>query len=121
MLGILAKAFRPVIAGKPDPTLTQLDMRWNSVPESAWRPLRPPLDHPGQVRCPGAGATAHRLRGQHGPYACASVLVGLSATLAQDYVPAAAALARPTAVQGGGTVMTGLLLGILLSRVSAER
>ncbi|MDR3724880.1 MAG: MFS transporter [Terracidiphilus sp.] len=49
---------------------------------------------------------------------CASVLVGLSATLAQDYVPAAAALA-PEHGRGKvvGTVMTGLLLGILLSRV----
>jgi predicted MFS family arabinose efflux permease len=49
---------------------------------------------------------------------CASMLVGLSATLAQDYVPAAATLA-PEHGRGKvvGTVMTGLLLGILLSRV----
>lgn len=48
----------------------------------------------------------------------ASVLIGLSATLAQDLVPAAAALA-PDARRGKivGTVMTGLLTGILLSRV----
>jgi predicted MFS family arabinose efflux permease len=48
----------------------------------------------------------------------ASLLIGLSATMAQDIVPAAATLA-PEASRGKtvGTVMTGLLLGVLLSRV----
>ncbi|MBV8035219.1 MFS transporter [Roseateles sp.] len=50
----------------------------------------------------------------------ASVVIGLTATLAQDLVPAAATLA-PEAQRGKrvGQVMTGLLLGILLSRVAA--
>ena len=50
----------------------------------------------------------------------ASLIVGLTATMAQDIVPAAATLA-PEASRGKtvGTVMTGLLLGILLSRVAS--
>ncbi|MBY0341067.1 MAG: MFS transporter [Rhodocyclaceae bacterium] len=50
----------------------------------------------------------------------ASLAIGLSASLVQDIVPAAATLA-PEHSRGRivGTVMTGVLLGILLSRVAS--
>ncbi|MBS0345353.1 MAG: MFS transporter [Proteobacteria bacterium] len=58
------------------------------------------------------------LAGDFGAFLLASLAIGLTATLAQDFVPAAASLA-PEQSRGRivGTVMTGLLMGILLSRV----
>ncbi|WP_448188992.1 MFS transporter [Azospirillum sp. sgz301742] len=68
----------------------------------------------------GAGLLLAGAAPSIGVLLAASLGVGLAATLAQDLVPAAATLAAP-AHRGKvvGSVMTGLLLGILLSRVAS--
>lgn len=55
-----------------------------------------------------------------GALAALSFVTGLAATAAQDFVPAAAAVSPPaTRGRTVGMAMTGLLLGILLSRVAS--
>ncbi len=103
------------------PTLNQLGYALGILLlRAAGRSLRPPPGDPGQVRPAGAGAGLGGLAPGMTTLLCASLAIGLTATVAQDFVPAAATLAR-IEHRGRivGTVMTGLLLGILLSRVGS--
>lgn len=120
MLGVLGTAFgaTPGAIGWV-PTLTQLGYALGLV---LLAPLGDRFDRrriilgKAAVLCLAllAAAAAPSL----GVMLAASLVIGVSATLAQDIVPAAATLAPETS-RGKivGTVMTGLLLGILLSRV----
>lgn len=120
MLGILGAQFQatPGDIGLV-PTLTQLGYALG-----IWllAPLGDRYDRRRIILCKGAALSLALLVAASAPTLAvlmlASLAIGLSATLAQDIVPATAALAQ-SAHRGKmvGMVMTGLLLGILLSRV----
>ncbi len=101
------------------PTITQLGYAAGILLSA---PLGDRLDRRLLILAKGAALTVALLLAGLAPslemLCAASLAIGLAATIAQDFVPAAAALA-PTASRGKvvGTVMTGLLLGILLSRL----
>jgi len=120
MLGTLSQEFSasPTAIGLV-PTLTQLGYALGLL---ALAPLGDRFDRRRIILLKAAVLCAALLLAAVAPsisvLLLASLVIGLSATLAQDIVPAAATLA-PEARRGHtvGTVMTGLLLGILLSRV----
>jgi predicted MFS family arabinose efflux permease len=120
MLGVLGGEFQatPGAIGLV-PTLTQLGYALGIL---LLAPLGDRYDRRriilGKVLALTAALLAAAAAPNLGVLLVASLAIGLAATLAQDIVPAMATLA-PEAHRGKmvGTVMTGLLLGILLSRV----
>jgi predicted MFS family arabinose efflux permease len=120
MLGVLGSEFQatPGAIGLV-PTLTQLGYALGIL---LLAPLGDRYDRRriilGKVAALTAALLAAAAAPNLGVLLVASLAIGLAATLAQDIVPAMATLA-PEAHRGKmvGTVMTGLLLGILLSRV----
>ncbi|MGS0756239.1 MFS transporter, partial [Roseateles sp. GG27B] len=120
MLGVLGEEFQatPAAIGLV-PTLTQLGYALGIL---LLAPLGDKLDRRRIILGKAAALVMALLAAAAAPslgvLLAASLAIGLAATLAQDIVPAAATLA-PDGQQGRmvGTVMTGLLLGILLSRV----
>jgi predicted MFS family arabinose efflux permease len=120
MLGVLGSDFQatPGAIGLV-PTLTQLGYALGIL---LLAPLGDRFDRRRIILIKTGALTAALLAAAAAPtlgvLLAASLAIGIAATLAQDIVPAAATLA-PDAQRGKmvGTVMTGLLLGILLSRV----
>lgn len=120
MLGVLGSEFHatPGAIGLV-PTLTQLGYALGIL---LLAPLGDRFDRRRIILGKAVALTAALLTAAAAPslgvLLAASLSIGLAATLAQDIVPAAATLA-PDAHRGKmvGTVMTGLLMGILLSRV----
>ncbi len=120
MLGILGPEFgASVRATGLVPTLTQLGYALGIL---LLAPLGDRLDRRNIILVKAVALTFALLLAAAAPsigvLLVASLAIGLAATMTQDLVPAAATLA-PEAHRGKvvGTVMTGLLLGILLSRV----
>ncbi len=101
------------------PTLTQLGYALGIL---LLAPLGDRYDRRGIILCKTAALCMALLAAAAAPsigvLLLASLAIGVVATLAQDIVPAAATLA-PTEHRGKvvGMIMTGLLLGILLSRM----
>jgi predicted MFS family arabinose efflux permease len=120
MLGVLGSEFQatPGVIGLV-PTLTQLGYALGIL---LLAPLGDRYDRRRIILGKAVALTTALLAAAAAPslgvLLAASLAIGLAATLAQDIVPAMATLA-PDAHRGKmvGTVMTGLLLGILLSRV----
>lgn len=120
MLGVLASDLHATAATIGlVPTLTQLGYAMGIL---LLAPLGDRFDRRIIILAKAVALCAALLLGAAAPslgvLLVSSLAIGLSATLAQDLVPAAATLA-PEARRGKtvGTVMTGLLLGVLLSRV----
>lgn len=120
ILGAVAQSF----GATPDavgwvPTLTQLGYAAGII---GFAPLGDRLDRRTLIVGKSLGLavalTVAAVASSLAAFAAASLLIGVLASVAQDFVPAAATLSRPERTgRTVGTVMTGLLLGILLSRV----
>ena len=121
MLGVITRDF----SGSPwsgfIPTATQIGYGLGLF---LLVPLGDIMDRPASDRCPASRPWTASFAASLAPTAfaliLASLFVGICATVAQQIIPFAASLATPDR-RGGmiGTVMAGLLCGILLSRLLA--